>query len=98
MGLWLARATVHLSESVKNYVERSLRHDSRVQLFQRASRGVARIRKRLLACCFAFGVQFGKAGFREINLTPRFKQGWQSVRCAVQFRWNASDSLQVGGY
>src|SRR5438445_2722193 len=88
-----------LPDPIKDDIQRSFGHHTRIKLFERAGCRVSRIGKWFLARGFAFGIEFLEAGFGEINLAPHFYQVRTSMiipRClAPQPSWNTADRFQV---
>src|SRR5437762_10702839 len=88
-----------LTDTIKDDIQRSFGHHTRVKLFERAGGSVSRIGKCLLARGFAFGIEFLEAGPGEVNLSTHLDQirtGMPGVRAcfAPQPPWNTADRLQ----
>ena len=76
-------------------VQPALRHHGRIELADRAGRGVARVRKARLAQLFALSVNPFENSARQIRLASNFDFAGDLLRLVAQLEWNAANCAHV---
>ena len=95
----LARVTLDQTDIPREEAQRSVGGDRRVELSQRSSRRITRVREERFPGLSSLAVQFVEVRFAHVDLAARFEHvGNRVVFDLAQLEWDVAHGANIGGH